>query len=92
MSIQSGGVVFKGEAAIYASKHWHNHLRLTWEGPDYDNLQYDLPVLNIVAVRFKIWFNTILNMKQHNEIYAALTPLIQKAEVSPLSVHSSNDY
>ena len=85
MSTESGVVVLKGEAAIYASKHWHDHLLLTLEDPDFIYLQYDLPAtLNFfVAQSFKIWFNTIILNGGYNEIYAKLTNIIEKATVSP---------
>ena len=84
MSIQSGMVVFKEEATKYASEHWHDHLRLTLEHPDSIYLKYDLTVLNIfVGQSYKTWFNTILIMGGYDEIYASLTAVIQKAEVSP---------
>ena len=85
MSTQSGVVVLEGEAAIYAFEHWHDHLLLTLEDPDSIYLQYDISAtLNFfVAKSFKIWFNTIIINSRHNDIYAALTNIIQKAKVSP---------
>ena len=81
MSTQSGVVVFKEEAAKYASEHWHNHLRHTLEGPDSN---YDLEVLEIfVGQSFKTWFNTILSMFMNNGICNAVEAIIQKATVSP---------
>ena len=84
MSTQSGVVVLEGEAAIYAYRHWHGHLLLTLEDPDYIDLQRDLlAALNFfVAQSFKIWFNTIIFNSGYDEIYAALTNIIQKAMVS----------
>ena len=89
MSMQSGVVVFKGEVAIYASEHWHEHLRLALEDPDSNYLQYNLLVLKVfVGQSFKTWFNTILIMGRYDQIYTALTAVIRKAEVSPRSVHN----
>ena len=87
MSTESGVVVLEGEAAIYASEHWHGHLLLTLEDPDSIDLRYDLPAaLNLfVAQSFKIWFNTIIIHGGHDKIYAALINIIQKAKVSPPS-------
>ena len=84
MSTESGVVVLEGEAAIYASKHWHGHLLLTLEDPDSIDLRYDLPAaLNLfVAQSFKVWFNTIITHGEHDKIYAALISIIQKAKVS----------
>ena len=84
MSRESGVVVLKGETAIYAYRHWHGHLLLTLEDPDYIDLQRDLlAALNFfVAQSFKIWFNTIIFNSGYDEIYAALTNIIQKAMVS----------
>ena len=87
MSTQSGVVVLEGEAAIYAYRHWHGHLLLTLEDPDYIDLQRDLlAALNFfVAQSFKIWFNTIILNGGYDEIYAALANTIQEAKVSPRS-------
>ena len=87
MSTDSGEVVLEGEAARYASKHWHDHLLLTLEDPDSIYLQYNLPTtLNFfVAQSFKIWFNTIMVDHGYDETYTALTNIIQKATVSPPS-------
>ena len=85
MLTQSGGIVFEGGAARYASEHWHVHLRLSLEDRDSKYLRYDLPVLKLFLKQFKIWFNTILNGYKHDEIYAGLKTFIQKAEVSPPS-------
>ena len=84
MSTQSEVVVFKEEAAKYASEHWHDHLRLALEDPDSIYLKYDLTVLKIfVGQSLKTWFNVILMMNEYDKIYATLTAVIQKAEVSP---------
>ena len=87
MSRQSGVVVLEGEAAIYAFKHWHDHLLLTLKDPDSIYLQHDFPAtLNFfVAQSFKIWFNTIILHKVYDKIYDALKNIIQKAKVSPPS-------
>ena len=88
MSTESGVVVMEGEAARYASKHWHDHLLPTLEDLDSIHLQYDLPAtLNFfVAQSFKIWFNTIILNGGYNEIYAKLTNIIEKATVSVATV------
>ena len=84
MSARSGVVVFEEEAAKYASVHWHDHLRHTLEGPDFN---YDLEVLKIfVGQSFKTWFNTILSMYLDDEICNAIEAIIQKAKVGPPSV------
>ena len=81
MSKQSGVVVFKEEAAKYASEHWHDHLRHALEDPD---SKYDLTVLNIfVEQSFKTWFNTVLIMFWYDQTRDALKAIIQKAKVSP---------
>ena len=87
MSTESGVVVLEGEAAKYALEHWHHHLLLTLGDPDSIYLQNDLPsTLNFfVAQSFKTWFNTIIVDSKYDEIYAALTYIIQKATVSPPS-------
>ena len=84
---ESGVLVLEGEAAIYASEHWHGHLLLTLGDPDYIYLQNDLPTTLkfFVAQSFKTWFNTIIVDRKYGEIYAALTNTIQKATVSPPS-------
>ena len=89
MSTQSG-LILEGEVAIYAFKHWHDHLLLTLEDPDSTYLQYDLAAtLNFfVAQSFKIWFNTIIVNDRYDEVYAALTNIIEKAMVSPRSLRT----
>ena len=89
MSTQSG-LVLEGEVAIYAFKHWYDHLLLTLEDPDSTYLQYDLAAtLNFfVAQSFKIRFNTTIVNDGYNEIYAALTNIIEKATVSPHSLQT----
>ena len=86
MSGQSGVVVLEG-AAIYAFKHWHDHLLLTLEDPDSIYLHHDFPAtLNFfVAQSFKIWFNTIILHKVYDKIYNTFKNIIQKAKVSPPS-------
>ena len=88
MSTESGVVVLKEEAAIYAFEHWHGHLLLTLKDPDFIYLQYDLAAtLNFfVEQSFEIWFNTIIINNRYNEMYTALTNIIQKATVSPTSL------
>ena len=90
MSTESGVVVLEGEAAIYASNHWHDHLLLTLEGPDSIHLQHNLPAtLDFFAAQsFKIWFNTIIVDGEYNRIYAGLTSIIEKATVSPRSLQT----
>ena len=81
MSKQSGVVVFKEEAAKYASEHWHDHLRHALEDPD---SKYDMTVLNhFVEQSFKTWFNTVLIMFWYDQTRDALEAIIQKAKVSP---------
>ena len=90
MSTQSGVLVLDGEAAKYAFEHWHGHLLLTLEDPDYIDLQRDLlAALNFfVAQSFKIWFNTIIRNGGYDEIYRALANTIQEAKVSPRSLQT----
>ena len=87
MSRESGVVVLEGEAAIYAYRRWHDHLLLALEDPDSIYLWHNLPAtLNFfVAQSFKTWFNTIIVDHRYDEIYDALTNIIQKATVSPPS-------
>ena len=84
MSTHSGVVIFREEAAEYASAQWHNHLRHTLEDLDSNYLKFDSTVLNIfVGQSFKTWFNTILSMSLDDKICDAIEAIIQKAKVSP---------
>ena len=88
MSTQSG-MVFKDEAAKYASGHWHDHLRHTLEDRDSNYLKYDLNTLKVfVEKSFKTWFNTILSMSLDDQICNAIKAIIQKAKVSPPSLQT----
>ena len=64
MVTESEQVVFEGEAAIYASHYWINHLHLVFKDRDslyvwYDALVEELELFTRQCL--KAWFNTMVN-------------------------------